>query len=82
MSAYLAAQRKANASSVSKISAEEAAKLISQTSPSRSKLTFDKDEASRLNVNFGDIVSIVPEDNGVFGLAVTYICTVADFTRS
>ncbi|KLO18059.1 hypothetical protein SCHPADRAFT_867167 [Schizopora paradoxa] len=63
MSTYLAERRKANSSSVSKISAEEAAKFISQGSPSNDKLHFDKDEAARLHVNLGDIVSIVPEDN-------------------
>ena len=68
MSSYLAERRKANSSSVSKISAEEAAKAISQSTPS-DNLQFDKDEAARLHVNLGDIVSIVPEDNGAFSLA-------------
>jgi len=63
MSDYLTERRKTNTSHVKKISAEEAARLISQSSPSQGKLPFDADEASRLNVKFGDIVSVVPEDN-------------------
>jgi len=63
MSEYLAEKRKGNASSVTKISAEEAANFISQSGLLDDKLPFDIDEASRLKVKLGDVVSIVPEDN-------------------
>ncbi len=78
MSDYLTERRKTNTSHVKKISAEEAARLISQSSPLQSKLPFDADEASRLNVKFGDIVSVVPEDNGKSGFAVFLVNMVAE----
>lgn len=70
MSEYLAERRKANASRLTKITAEEAARRISQSTPFESNVPFDTDEASRLGVKFGDVVSIVPEDNGMSDITV------------
>ena len=63
MSEYLTERRRKNASAISKISAQDAAKLISQSGYSNNAVPFDSDEASRLKLNQGDIVSVVPVDN-------------------
>ena len=63
MSAHLEERKLNIAPQITKISGEEAARIITQSKPSHS-LPFDKDEAGRLGVRLHGSVSIVPDDNG------------------
>ncbi|KAI5124958.1 hypothetical protein M0805_007385 [Coniferiporia weirii] len=64
MSEFVKIKREANAPAISKIQGDAAAKIIADSvGPQPREIIFDEDEASRLNLQLGSLVSVTPDDN-------------------